>query len=192
MDRREAIQRTAMMLGYAVSAPAVMGILNGCKAAPELAFKPEFLTEDLARVVAEVAEIIIPKTDTPGAKDTGVPAFIDLMLKDCYTKEDQDRFVKGATDFDADAKATYGDTFTYCDAEKQKELVFKYHSEALAAMKSDSPPKERPFILVMKELTMLGFFTSEPGATQVLQYEAVPGAYKGCVPLSEVGRTWAT
>ena len=192
MDRREAIQRTAMMLGYAVSAPAIMGILNGCKATPELAFKPVFLSEDMAGVVTEIAEIIIPKTDTPGAKDAGVPAFIDLMLKDCYEKEDQDRFIKGATDFDADAKATYGDSFVSCDPEKQKELVFKYHSEALDAMKSDSPPKERPFIMMMKELTMLGFFTSEPGATQVLQYEAVPGAYKGCVPLSEVGRTWAT
>ena len=192
MDRREAIQHTAMMLGYAVSAPAIMGILNGCKATPELAFKPVFLSEDLAQVVAEVAEIIIPKTDTPGAKDVGVPSFIDLMLKDCYTKEDQDRFIKGATDFDADAQTTYGDSFVSCDANKQKELVFKYHSEAIAAMKSDSPPKERPFILMAKELTMLGFFTSEPGATQVLQYEAVPGSYKGCLPLSEVGRTWAT
>ena len=192
MDRREAIQRTAMMLGYAVSAPAIMGILNGCRATPELAFKPVFLSEELAGVVSEIAEIIIPKTDTPGAKDAGVPSFIDLMLKDCYEIEDQDRFIKGATDFDADAKATYGDNFILCDPEKQKELVFKYHSEALDAMKSDSPPKERPFIMMMKELTMLGFFTSEPGATQVLQYEAVPGAYKGCVPLSEVGRTWAT
>lgn len=192
MDRREAIQRTAMMLGYAVSAPAIMGILNGCKAAPELAFKPVFLTEGVAGIVSEISEIIIPKTDTPGAKDAGVPAFIDLMLKDCYAKEDQDRFIKGATDFDADAKATYGDNFLSCDPEKQKELVLKYHSEAIAAMKSDTPPKERPFIMMMKELTMLGFFTSEPGATQVLQYEAVPGAYHGCVPLSEVGRTWAT
>jgi gluconate 2-dehydrogenase gamma chain len=192
MDRREALQRTAMMLGYAVSAPAMMGILNGCKATPELAYKPVFLTEDMARLVAEVAEIIIPKTDTPGAKDVGVPAFIDKMLGECYKKEDQDRFVKGATDFDADAKSTYGDTFIDCDAEKQKELVYKYHSEAIAAMKSDAPPKDRPFILMMKELTMLGFFSSEPGATQVLQYEPVPGAYKGCVPLAEVGRTWAT
>jgi hypothetical protein len=192
MDRREALQRTAMMLGYAISAPALMGILNGCKATPELAFKPLFLSEDMASLVAEVAEIIIPKTDTPGAKDAGVPAFIDLMLKDCYAKEDQDRFLKGATDFDADAKATYGDSFVECDADKQKELVFKYHNDAVAAMKSDSPPKDRPFILMAKELTMLGFFTSEPGATQVLQYQAVPGSYKGCVPLSEVGRTWAT
>lgn len=192
MDRREALQRTALMLGYAVSAPAMMGILNGCKATPELAFKPVFLSEDIARIMAEVSDIIIPKTDTPGAKDTGVPGFIDLILKDCYSKEDQDRFIKGATEFDADAKATYGDSFIYCDVEKQKELVFKYHSEAIAAMKSDSPPKEKPFILTTKELTMLGFFTSEPGATQVLRYEAVPGAYKGCVPFSEIGRTWAT
>jgi hypothetical protein len=192
MDRREALQRTAMMLGYAISAPAIMGILNGCKATPELAFKPVFLSEDMAKLVAEVAEIIIPKTETPGAKDVGVPAFIDLMLKDCYKPEDQERFVKGATDFDADAKATYGDNFLDCDADKQKELVLKYHSQAVGAMKSETPPKERPFIITMKELTMLGFFTSEPGATQVLQYEAVPGSYKGCVPLSEVGRTWAT
>lgn len=192
MDRREALQRTAMMLGYAISAPAMMGVLNGCKATPELAYKPIFLTEDIARMVAEIAEIIIPKTDTPGAKDVGVPAFIDKMLGQCYKKEDQDRFVKGVTDFDADAKNTYGDVFIDCKVEEQKELVFKYHSEAIAAMKSDAPPKERPFILMMKELTMLGFFTSEPGATQVLQYDPVPGAYQGCVPLAEVGRTWAT
>jgi gluconate 2-dehydrogenase gamma chain len=192
MDRREAIQRTAMMLGYAVSASALAGVMSGCKAAPELAFKPVFLSEEMAGMIAEISEIIIPKTDTPGAKDVGVPAFIDLMLKDCYTKEDQDRFTKGASDFDADAKATYGDAFLYCDSEKQKELVNKYHGEAIAAMKSETPPKDRPFILMVKELTMLGFFTSEPGATQVLQYQAVPGSYKGCVPLSEVGRTWAT
>ena len=79
--------------------------------------KREQRLEDIARMVAEIAEIIIPKTDTPGAKDVGVPAFIDKMLGECYKKEDQDRFVKGATDFDADAKATYGDTFIGCDAD---------------------------------------------------------------------------
>ena len=175
MDRREAIQRTALMLGYAVSAPAIMGILNGCKASPELAFKPVFFTPEIAGLISEISEIIIPKTDTPGAKDVGVPAFIDVMLKECYTKEDQDKFIKGATDFDADAKATYGDVFVDCNGEQKKEIVIKYHSEALAALKSETPPKDRPFILVVKELTMLGFFTSEPGATQVLQYQAVPG-----------------
>jgi hypothetical protein len=50
----------------------------------------------------------------------------------------------------------------------------------------------KPFIVELKELTLLGFFTSEPGATKVLQYNQVPGPYKGCVPVGEVGRTWAT
>ena len=66
----------------------------------------------------------------------------------------------------------------------------KVHDEAVNA----EADNERPFILTLKELTMLGFFTSEPGASQVLQYSPVPGAYKGCVPVSEAGngKTWAT
>lgn len=191
MNRREAIQRAAMVLGYAVAAPTMMGILNGCKATPELSFKPVFLTEDQARLVAEVAEIIIPKTDTPGAKDVGVPSFIDTMLKDCYKKEDQERYIAGLTEFDNAAKEAYGDLFLSLDADKQAEHVKKVHDAAIAAEKAGEA-KDRPFILMTKELTVSGFFTSEVGATQVLQYAPVPGAYHGCVPLAEVGKTWAT
>ncbi|MGE0771650.1 MAG: gluconate 2-dehydrogenase subunit 3 family protein [Cyclobacteriaceae bacterium] len=190
MNRREAIQRTAMVLGYAVSAPAVMGILNGCKATPELAFTPVFLTEDQARIVTEVAEILIPKTDTPGAKDVGVPGFIDLMLKDTFKKEDQDLFVSGLTAFDEEAKKNFGDPFVDLEPSQQLEHVKAVHDAAIKARQEGV--RERPFILMAKELTVLGFFTSEAGATQVLQYEAVPGAYHGCVPLAEVGKAWAT
>jgi hypothetical protein len=73
------------------------------------------------------------------------------------------------------------------------EFVTKVHNDAITASKDEAnKDKPRAFILTMKELTVVGFFTSEPGATQVLQYVAVPGAYKGCLPLSEVGKTWAT
>jgi gluconate 2-dehydrogenase gamma chain len=192
MDRRQAIQRAAMVLGYTISAPAIMGVLKGCKAAPELAFKPVFFNEEQAAMIAEIAEIIIPKTDTPGAKDAGVPAFIDLMLKDCYSSEDQNRFLKGLESLNEEAKTAYGDDFTSCSLEQQTELVNKVHKSALAEVKSENPPEEKPYILMAKELTMLGFFTSEPGATQVLQYNPVPGSYKGCVPLAEIGKTWAT
>ena len=94
IDRREALRKTALLMGAAVSASALTGILQGCKAAPELTYKPDFFTEDQARLISEVAEIIIPKTDTPGAKDAGVPGFIDQMLKECYKKEDQDEFLE--------------------------------------------------------------------------------------------------
>jgi hypothetical protein len=191
MNRREAIERTALMLGYAVSAPAMMGILKGCKAAPELTYKPVFFTEDQARTIGEIAEVIIPKTDTPGAKEVGVPSFIDLMLKDVYKQDDKDRFLKGLTAFEEEARKEFGSAFVDLDAANQKEMVKKVHDPAVEAAKKGDV-KERPFILMMKELTLLGFFTSEPGATQVLQYAPVPGAYHGCLPLTEVGKTWAT
>lgn len=186
MDRREAIRRTAMLMGGVVSAPAIMGILNGCTAKPSVNWKPAFFTEDQAALISEVSEIIIPKTDTPGAKDVGVPQFIDSMVKDVYTREDQDNFMAGLKSFDEGAKNEYGDSFNELSPEKQKEYVEKVHGQALGNKENDS------FIMKVKELTLLGFFTSEPGATQVLRYEAVPGEYKGCLPLSEVGKTWAT
>ena len=193
MDRREALKRTAWIMGGVVSAPAIAGILKGCAAKPTIDWKPVFVAEDQGILITQVAEIIIPKTDTPGAKDTGVPGFIDLMLKDVYPKDDQDRFLEGLKAFDDEARKTYGDAFIELSAEQQAEYVKKVHDEAISAQKADQA-RPRPFILMMKELTMLGFFTSEPGATQVLQYVAVPGSYKGCIPLSEAGngKTWAT
>lgn len=180
-------------MGGVVSAPAIMGILKGCTAKPTIDWKPVFLTEQQGSIVSQVADIIIPKTDTPGAKDAGVPQFIDLMLKDCYPKEDQDRFTAGIQSFNDDAKKEYGDTFLDLKPEKKLEYVNKVHKAALEDRKKEPQPP-RPFILMAKELTLLGFFTSQPGAEQVLQYVAVPGSYKGCIPLSEAGngKTWAT
>lgn len=194
MDRREALKRTAWLMGGVVSAPAIMGVLKGCAAKPTIDWKPVFLSEDQGILVTEVAEIIIPKTDTPGAKDTGVPGFIDLMLKDVYSKEDQDRYLEGLKAFDEAAKKEYGDSFIDLNDEQRTAFVKKVHDEAVKAERETTPAPKRPFILMTKELTMLGFFTSEPGATQVLQYIAVPGSYKGCIPLSEAGngKTWAT
>jgi len=194
MDRREALKRTAWIMGGVVSAPAVMGVLKGCAAKPTIDWKPVFLTEDQGILVSQVAEIIIPKTDTPGAKETGVPGFIDLMLKDVYSKEDQEHYLTGLKAFDEEAKKEHGDPFIELDSEQQAAFVKKVHDAAVQAEKDTEPAPKRPFVLMTKELTMLGFFTSEVGATQVLQYVAVPGAYKGCIPLSEAGngKTWAT
>jgi gluconate 2-dehydrogenase gamma chain len=195
IDRREALKKTAWLMGAAVSASTVAAFLQGCKSAPDLNYKPVFFNEDQAGIVSELAETIIPKTDTPGAKDVGVPNFIDMMLKECYKEEDQKSFLDGLAKFDADAKAAYGDSFVYLKPEQKLEYVKKTNEAALAAAKENKDPKApRPFILRVKELTMLGFFTSEAGATQVLQYVAVPGSYKGCIPVSEAGngKTWAT
>jgi gluconate 2-dehydrogenase gamma chain len=200
MNRREVLQRTALALGYAVTGPALLGMLQGCKAAPELTYTPEFFTPEQALLVAELAEVLIPKTTTPGAKDAGVPAFIDGMMKEVYPQVDKDRFVRGLAAFDEEAKKTYGDRFAECKSEEQIALVKKHHEAALANSTGGGSfgwwraggGGEKPFILEMKELALLGFFTSQPGATQVLQYNQAPGPYKGCVPVTEVGKAWAT
>ncbi|WP_333820325.1 gluconate 2-dehydrogenase subunit 3 family protein [Ohtaekwangia sp.] len=200
MNRREILQRTAMVLGYAITGPALTGLLQGCKAAPDLNYTPAFFTKEQALLVAELAEVLIPKTSTPGAKDAGVPAFIDGMLHEVYPQADKDRVIKGLTAFDEEAKKTYGDAFALCKPEEQKALVKKHHEEALSKGAGDASfgwwragsGGEKPFILEMKELTLIGFFTSQPGATEVLQYNQAPGPFKGCVPLTEVGKAWAT
>lgn len=194
MDRREALKRTALLMGGVVSAPAIMGILKGCQARPGIDWKPEFLSEDQASLVSQVSEIIIPRTDTPGAIDAGVPSFIDQMVKEVYSPEDQNWFTDGLTAFNEAAKQKFGEDFAELDEADQTAFVTEVHNAAIEAEKTTRPAPKRPFILMMKEMTLLGFFTSEPGATQVLQYVAVPGAYKGCIPLSEAGngKTWAT
>ncbi len=193
INRRDALRKTALLMGVAVSASTVAAFLQSCKSTPELNYKPSFFTEDQASLVSEAAEIILPKTDTPGAKDVGVPSFIDRLVKDCYKEEDQKFFLDGLHEFDQNAIKAFGNRFIEGSPEEQLGYLKKVHDDAVAAAKSD-PKAPRPFILKLKELTILGYFVSEPGATKVLQYEAVPGAYKGCIPLSEAGngKAWAT
>lgn len=196
MNRRELLQRAAYLMGGAISAPAVLGFLNGCTAKQDPQWQPVFLSKEQGALVAEVAEIIIPRTDTPGAKDAGVPAFIDVMLKDVYEDEDRQRYVSGLKAFDDAARTDHGKSFVELSKQQQTELVRRFHDEAVATELADetrSSYLRRPFILMTKELTLLGFFTSEPGATRVLQYAAVPGAYQACVPLAQAGngKAWA-
>lgn len=188
MNRRDVIKRTAVLMGGIVSAPTIMAIMKGCKAKPTVDWKPAFFTQEQAVTVTQVAEIILPATDTPGAKDVGVPAFIEEMIQKVYGQEDRDRFMTGLQSFTQEAEAKYDDAFIDLEAAQQMEFVKQVHDVAL----QENAPK-RPFILMVKELTVVGFFTSEPGATQVLQYEAIPGRYFGCKSLNEVGgKTWAT
>jgi hypothetical protein len=196
MNRRELLQRVAYLMGGAISAPAVLGVLNGCSAKKEENWQPVFLSKEQGAVVAEVAELIIPRTDTPGAKDAGVPQFIDVMLKDVYEEADRQRYVSGLKAFDDAARTAHGKGFIELPKQQQSDLLRKFHDEALAtelALETRPSYLQRPFVLMTKELTLLGFFTSKPGATEVLQYAAVPGKFEACIPLAKAGngKTWA-
>jgi gluconate 2-dehydrogenase gamma chain len=146
--------------------------------------------------VAAIAEIMIPRTDTPGAIDVGVPEFIDLMLKDVYNQQDRARYLAGLAEFDTAAHAEQGKEFSALEPTSQVALVRGFHDAAVVEEQRLPLPQQhlrRPFILMTRELTLLGFFTSKAGATQALQYVAIPGSYHGCLPIARAGngKTWA-
>jgi gluconate 2-dehydrogenase gamma chain len=183
MERRDILRRAAWLLGGAISAPAALAILQGCSAkenAPAAATDLKILTADQFAVVGEIAEIMIPKTQSSGAKDVGVPAFIDVVLAAVYDKDAQERFIAGYTQFVADA----GGSSQAFLGQEPAARVAQVQRSLEAALAGDRDPK--PFILMVRELTLLGFFTSKAGINENMTYEAVPTVYHGCVPVSQM------
>ena len=171
-------------------------------------------------MVAVIADRIIPATDTPGARDVGAHEFIDVMLADYYDAGDRARFTEGLAALDERARAMCGKGFVGCAPERQIELLTRLDQDTFASTQpaSRSDPRREtehgpgtplpselkaeiarprsahpatPFFRMMKELTLLGYYTSQAGATHELRYEPVPGRFDGCVPFTAIGRTWA-
>ncbi len=181
IDRREALRRAALALGGVLSAPLVAGVLAGCEArrAPAAAWRPRTLTPDQTELVATIAEHILPETDTPGARAVGVHRFIDAMLAEAYATQERQAFVAGLADVDRRARSAHGRSFMECPAAEQVALLETLDRAADPAFRA------------LKELTLVGYYTSEIGATRELRHVAVPGRFEGCVPLTQIGRTWA-
>lgn len=188
MDRRELLYRASMLLGGVVSASATSGILAGCTTMSGDGTMTTFLTDEEKRTVAAMSDQIIPRTDTPGAVDAGVPAFIDRMLAGYYQEKERTIIRSGLRQVTTDAAELRGKSFADLTPDEQVALMKEYDREAYASRPAGSDPH---FFRMMKELTILGYCTSEAGATKLLKYAAVPGPYRGDVPYSEVGKAWA-
>lgn len=194
MNRREALRRTALLMSTALSASAVAGVLQGCQPEPATAWTPAFFTAEEAETTAALANRIVPRTDTPGAVDAGVDRFIDKMLDEYYLASDQRRFRQGLSDLNEEAKTRFSAGFAAC-TEEQQDALLRAAAEASrpVLMKAQAGEAVEPtFFQMAREVTLLGYFTSQAGATEVLAYDPVPGGYTGCAPLEEVGgKTWA-
>jgi len=183
LERRALLKRVAWMLGGAVSAPAALAILQGCSAkepVPGAAIASKFFKGRQADVVTAIADVLIPRTDTSGALDAGVPAFIDAVMADVYPKDAQERFSAGIDEFET-AAGSGGKAFLEQDTAQRAATVQQAIDAAFAG-----EHKDKPFILVARELTLLGFYTSRVGITENMEYVAVPTVYHGCVPLSQM------
>lgn len=199
MDRRELLHRASLLMGGAVSASAAAGILAGCVATPEATPDQQigpagsyFTDAEMATIVA-MADQIIPRTDTPGAIDVGVPGFIDRMVSGYYPPREGNIIREGLRKVAADAQSLRGKPFAQLTSDEQVELMNRYDREQYDYTRANAGVGNFPphHFRLMKELTILGFCTSEPGATKLMYYNQNPGPYHGDVPLSEVGKVSA-
>lgn len=156
-----------------------------------------------------VAEAILPRTDTPGAKDAEVGAFMIAIVTDCYSPDDRDRFLSGMGEIQSRARTQTGRDFMVLSEAERSELIAaldkeaRAHNAGLIDYSRESigpgrwqglPAPDAPwhFFTPFKQLTVLGFFTSRIGATEVLRFIEIPGRYDGDFPYQPGDKAWAT
>jgi hypothetical protein len=175
MNRREAVRNISLILGGVLSSEltaALHGqVLNTGAPIP--------VNPAQEALLAEAADTVIPTTDTPGAKDAGVEKFIIRVLRDCYRPEAQMLFYEGLARLDAAGRGSHGKGFTELTPAQK-------HAVLLASTKTD-----KAFFLLLKQLTVAGYFTSEIGATKALAYLPIPGKFQGETQLQPGQKAWA-
>lgn len=194
MNRRDALERVSLILGVSIIGGTTF--LQGCKTGDKKNMdgseKTLFsLTAEQIAFLDEIADTIIPTTDTPGAKAAKVGSFMSTMVADCYKEGDQKIFVDGIAKVDEASKKANGKGFLEASAQQRNSLLSELNKQLKAYNDSKKEGDPNHYFGMMKQLTLLGYFTSEIGATQALRYIAVPGKFQGCVPYAKGDKAWA-
>lgn len=178
MTRKEAVQYISLLLGGTLT--GVNSFLTGCKPTDR-----KVLNNDDSAYLDEIAETILPATKTPGAKAAKVGSFMVLMINDCYDEKEQAIFREGMQKINDQAQSKYGKVFTAIMPEQRHELLVQIDNEQKQYMKNKKEEEPVHYFRMMKELTLLGYFTSKPGCSEARRYMPVPGKYIGCVPYTK-------
>lgn len=174
INRRLLLKNVAIMTGGALSASVISGVMSGAFAQEKIDVVNPVFNEQQLKLVAEMADMIIPDTDTPGAIVAKVHHYIHAIVGDWYYDNERSNFMNGLSAVDAN--------FINGNEEERHAIMTKM----------DNEEGEKTFFQEFKELTLVGYFTSQIGAEEELRYEQYPGPYQGCVPFEDVGKTWAT
>lgn len=177
MDRRQALESVSYLLG---------GTIIGASAllSPGFTFSSEAENDlfDKAKIdlMNEIGETILPKTNTPGAKEANVGAFMAICVKDCYTPENQQIFLNGLSKIDQQSRDSYGNGFIGIAPGQRTDLLNRILAESKTYNAQKKAGESAHYFGMFKELTIFGFLTSKVGATQFLKYYPAPGRFDGC------------
>jgi hypothetical protein len=187
LTRREALRRVSLLLGGATLV-GQSAWLAGCATdgAPRPGSAVSFDAAEIA-LLDEIADTILPETSTPGAKAAGVGPFIALMVRDVYGPEDQRTFRDGLVTLERECRKLYGSDFMTATPAQRTELLTKLDREVYLQRNGRAPD----YFRMLKELTLLGYFTSEIGYTQAMRYVETPGRFDPCVPYTPGEKAWA-
>ena len=210
MDRRELLKMIALVSGGVVIGGDVF--LSGCKTATKA--DVGFTAGNIA-LLDEIGETILPATATPGAKAAKVGEFMKVMVTDCYTEKQQAVFTKGISDLEVACKKTNSKSFMDCTPQQRHDFLLLLEKEAkefntkrdevekplreenkqknsTLSWKDQKEFEGQPshYYTMMKQLTLLGFFTSKTGMTETLRHLPVPGRYDGAFPYAKGDKAW--
>ena len=183
MNRRKALLLTTSIMGTTIIGSNLF--LSGCT--PKVKDKKLFSDSDVF-LLDEVGETILPESNrSPGAKAAEIGLFMVAIVSDCYDKKEQAIFKKGIETIQRMANNTYSKGFLELDQRQRHDLLVLLDNKT-KSLKENEP---KHFFSMMKQLTIWGYFTSEPGATKALRYLPVPGDFKGCIPYNKGDKAWA-
>lgn len=214
MNRRDALRNTGLILGYSLSAGTVAAVVNGCKAPAEPDWLPSILSSKTIDIVAEIAETILPKTETPGAKEVLVHRFIDEAIKTSFGPNHRKHLIDGINGFDGVCQSATGSSFMDLSKSEREEYLVQLENQTIKineefmvkqAQKNKQGEKEPPnagpmttaeptefrhYYSDLKSLILAGYFTSEKIGKEVLAYDPVPQAYDPCMAITEDTKAW--
>jgi hypothetical protein len=187
ITRREAILRVSAMLG-GMALVGQSAMLSGCKRQTSDA---ALLTADDVAFLDEVAETILPETGTPGAKAAGTGPFIAMMVVDTYDDREQEVFRAGLGALEEECRNMHGESFMSATPVQRLVLLQKLDADQLQFMRTAKKDEPAHYFRMIKELALLGYFTSEIGYTQAMRYVETPGRFDPCAPHEPGEKTWA-
>ena len=186
-SRRDAMRQMALALGLSLSAGSLSALAASLGAPRDMSHSSKtFLTQEQLALVRQIGELILPATDTPGAIAAGVHDFINRFVSSCATQTEREQLVRGLQRIEAVATARARKPFLALSETQQLKLLAQ-----MELTQEEFNAEDRGDFKYLKGLVLLGYYTSEIGATQELRYDAVPGGFKGEVKFSKVGRAWS-
>src|SRR5215471_4471476 len=195
MHRREALRLLAAGAVLPLTAPKLLA-LREARAVVDNSTGPRTLNAHQFATIKAMAEMILPKTDTPGAADVGATEFIDLILTEWYEDEDRGIFLQGLADVDTRSQELFGAGFVQCSVPQQIEILTELGEKMMEeaqtmenGVRLRRGAKQMPrgnFYVMLRRLTLTAYFTSEAGATSGLNFDMIPGRFDGCVQIAGV------